>query len=746
MKMLKQLKINENALLLGFIGFCLAFKSIGDLDFWWHLSTGRWILEHKEFVQSDFLSYTFKDAPWMDLTWGFEVIQYLLYSVTKNYWLVSFFFGVLGFFTAYFSYSTVNLFLEEQDRSGAFIAFALCAIGIYFVDFRWIHRPEQFTHLYGILLIYLLFKNQKEETKAVWWICLVQIAWVNTHGLFLIGPVITGAFLFQKVLDKDFAKVFNQLKSDRLLKVLGVQTLVCLINPRGWDGATFPFHLWEVLNHSFYRNTIPEATNPYKDGVWGMDTWALTIYFALFCFSFLYPLSKEKSKEKVCFYGIGYLVFSLLLFRLSVIARRNIALFILWTLPVVSYELTKRLKELVAFFNQDKFKEKAFLYTCLLSGFVCLGLVTNLLRAEVSNTRFGGEMASYEFPLESVEKLSKLNPLPRFFAGVQFADFMGFHLKGYEPYIDGRFAEVYPREHFQRYMDILAHPRLIDEEVEQRKIKAMGLETRNPMLHALIRYISQSPKWKLYYLDEAATVFLKVEEGSAPFNNVQIADLEGRRRMEEILKNTKDWNPLNFRANADIAVGLTRLSESLLLLEASSTADDVLAKALKVEGEFPAALSMQCVSAFSLLEQKVASVGNNNEKLTQLLSQESPIVEEKCRKAKKRGADKTSALFTSALLHLNLGRFEDSAREFSELVKRDPLGPQGHMLLGRSLASMGKIQEAEASYLEAARLRPMEGETLLELANIMANTGQKEKANMYKEEANNRMKMQSMQH
>lgn len=744
--MLKQLKENINAILLGCVGFCLAFKSVSDLDFWWHLSTGRWIVEHKEFVKSDFLSYTFKDSPWMDLTWGFEVIQYLLYSVTHNYWLVSLFFGLMGFLTAYFSYRTVGTLQDKKDSGRDFVTLFLCAVALYFVDFRWIHRPEQFTHLFGAILIFLLFKNQKEETKTTWWIPVVQIAWVNTHGLFLIGPVITGVFLFQKTVNKDLSKMLEAVKKDNLLKVLLAQLVVCLINPRGWEGATFPFHLWEVLNHSFYRNTIPEATNPYKDGVWGTDTWALTVFFVLFCFSLLYPAKKEEVKAKVSFYGVGYLIFCLLLFRLSVIARRNIALFIIWALPFVCIELSQRILDFVAFFREEKFKEKAFVYSCVIALLMCLGLATNLMRSEISNVRFGGQISSYEFPIDSLDTLSKMDPQPRYFAGVQFSDFMGFHLKGYEPYIDGRFAEVYPREHFQRYMDILAHPRLIDEEVEQRKIKAMGLETRNPMLHALIRYISLSPKWKLIYLDEAAVVFMKLGEGDSPVNNAQIADQLGKTRMEKIIQNMPNWNPINLRANSDIAVGLTRLSESLLLLEASERADEVLARALKIENEFPAALSMQCVSAFSLLEKRVSSVGNNNEKLSQLLGQESPLVEEKCRKAKKRGADKTSALFTSALLHLNLGRFEDSAREFSELVKRDPLGPQGHMLLGRSYASMGRIQEAESSYLEAARLRPMEGEPLQELANIMEHTGQKEKAKLYKDEAMNRMKMQSMQH
>ncbi len=729
----KQRDLNLFALFAGLVGFFLAFKSVGDLDFWWHLSTGRWILEHKQFVESDFLSYTFKDAPWMDLTWGFEVIQYWLYSLTQNYWLVSFFFGTLGFLTGFFTFK-VTADLQEEESS-PLLLFLLCAVGLFLVEFRWIHRPEQFTHLFGILLIFILVKDTKQKSSLVWFIPLIQIAWVNTHGLFLLGLGITGLFLVQKVLKEGTTDLMKRVFNETLFKVLLVQMGACLINPRGWEGATFPFHLWEVLNHPFYRTTIPEATNPFKDGVWATDTWSLVIYSVLLVAAFVYPFKKEDCKKKLTYYGVGYLVFILLLFRLSVIARRNIALYVLWSLPIFSAAVAASLEKSLPKFSLFLQNLKPLKLASIATLIICLGFGTNAFRSEMSNSRFGGEISSFEFPTEAVEKLKSLGTLPRFFGGVQFSDFMGFHAKGYEPYLDGRFAEVYPREHFQKYMDILAHPRLIESEIERYKITAMGLETRTPMVHGLIRYMSMKPDWSLFYLDESAVIFLK--SGTSAGNRT-LADQMAKTRMEKILAG-KDWNLFSVRSQSDKALGLTRLSETLILLGENAMANESLLMATKIEQDYPPAVSMMCVTAFSLLEERVSSVGNNPEKLSAILAEEASGVEEKCRKAKKYGADRTSALFTSALLHLNLGRYNDSVREFSELVKRDPLSPQGHQLLGRSLAAMGRLDEAETSYLESSRLRPYEGESLMELAQIFEMKGDAQKAKFYKTEASARM-------
>src|SRR5258706_10957088 len=57
-----------------------AFRRIDDFDTWWHLATGRWIVEHRMIPATDVLSHTVRGHPWINLEWAYEVVIYLLYS------------------------------------------------------------------------------------------------------------------------------------------------------------------------------------------------------------------------------------------------------------------------------------------------------------------------------------------------------------------------------------------------------------------------------------------------------------------------------------------------------------------------------------------------------------------------------------------------------------------------------------------------------------------------------------------
>lgn len=50
-------------------------------DVFWHLSAGRWILEHGAFPRAEFLSFTREGAPWHDFEWLAQVLFYGVHSL-----------------------------------------------------------------------------------------------------------------------------------------------------------------------------------------------------------------------------------------------------------------------------------------------------------------------------------------------------------------------------------------------------------------------------------------------------------------------------------------------------------------------------------------------------------------------------------------------------------------------------------------------------------------------------------------
>src|ERR1035441_6456392 len=68
--------------LLGLAGFLAAIGGISfhlkycvlDLDIWWHLKVGDWILANRAVPHTGILSRTAATRPWVAYSWGYEVL------------------------------------------------------------------------------------------------------------------------------------------------------------------------------------------------------------------------------------------------------------------------------------------------------------------------------------------------------------------------------------------------------------------------------------------------------------------------------------------------------------------------------------------------------------------------------------------------------------------------------------------------------------------------------------------------
>src|SRR5687767_13445668 len=62
--------------------FTLAIVApIRSYDFFWHLATGRWIVEHRALPATDPFAVASARVDWINGEWLFEIAQYLLYSI-----------------------------------------------------------------------------------------------------------------------------------------------------------------------------------------------------------------------------------------------------------------------------------------------------------------------------------------------------------------------------------------------------------------------------------------------------------------------------------------------------------------------------------------------------------------------------------------------------------------------------------------------------------------------------------------
>ena len=215
------------------IAFLLGCQQMFDSDVWWHVRTGQWIWEHKSVPTLDPFTFASSNRPWLDLHWLFQLM--LAGALGLG--------GVPGMILLASSIcATVILVgLTARDRRWPMAVTAACwlpALGA--MSSRFDPRPEIISLLGVAAYFAVLFRTDRTPALA-WLLPLVQVIWVNSHALFVLGPIILGAYLIDHIASstrRPCAKdIPGALPAKRSWLHLGgaafAVMLACLVNPYG---------------------------------------------------------------------------------------------------------------------------------------------------------------------------------------------------------------------------------------------------------------------------------------------------------------------------------------------------------------------------------------------------------------------------------------------------------------------------------------------------------------------------------
>jgi hypothetical protein len=199
---LRGLQLGTLGLLLAMVGwrsFKLKFCVL-DLDIWWHLKVGEWIVEHRGFPHVGILSRTAADRPWAAYSWGYEVLLSRAYD-----W-----FGLVGagvFGTVLTIGVAYAVYWMVRRLSGSFwVGCGLGTVTCAAFLFNLMPRPVFFTMiLYAVTLALLLEAQRTARIQLLYWLPLLFLLWANLHIQFIYGLFVVGLFvgvnLFQWAAD-----------------------------------------------------------------------------------------------------------------------------------------------------------------------------------------------------------------------------------------------------------------------------------------------------------------------------------------------------------------------------------------------------------------------------------------------------------------------------------------------------------------------------------------------------------------
>ncbi len=168
--------------------FLLNFFQGTDVDMWWHLATGRYIVESGTIPTTDPFSYTAIGQPWVAHEWLAELLMYLIYRF-GGYLVLAVSFASVITLTFWISFRLLRT-LELRVAAASCITFWVAMMSMA----GWHIRPQAFSYLFCSLYLYLLMRSRRRLDGWLWLLPAVMVVWVNLHAGYVMGLMLPALF------------------------------------------------------------------------------------------------------------------------------------------------------------------------------------------------------------------------------------------------------------------------------------------------------------------------------------------------------------------------------------------------------------------------------------------------------------------------------------------------------------------------------------------------------------------------
>jgi len=435
-------------------------------DYWWYLRVGRDTLTTGALPQVDTLSYSQVGNPVVNFSWGAAILFWLIYKLGGLSLTVL----VRGLLVA-LVYSLVWL-TARQLGAGRIGAALVLLLAVLASSNNWSVRPQLFAYpLFGLSL-YLLYRWQNGHKKAVYWLPLLSLLWVNLHGSFIILILLAVAAL-----------VFGSGDRRTLALSFAGILLATLINPRGPGAWTYVYDTLTLPAHQFSVEWLP----PVNSG------WQMNIFFLwLLAFPLLAVFSPRKldQLEWTWFLGFGFL---------ALWGER----YVIWFVFILTVLTSLMLVDWEKKFLGDPKPGYPVLNLALCLAFILLPLA--LLPGLRSAWWPEAPSITENTPIAAAEWLAAHPNLPGpLWSEIGFSSYLEFALPERPVWIDTRF-EVFPVEQWQSYEDITNARYNWQSLLDETGAKLLMVSvTEQP---ALLEAMKDQSLWCEIYRDDVAEIY-----------------------------------------------------------------------------------------------------------------------------------------------------------------------------------------------------------------------------------------------
>lgn len=479
--------------LILFLLACAGYYAISlwDSDFWWHIASGREILQNGLPSVDPFGVFAATDAVRNDTVlkgqWLGQVLLFKLFDLGGANAVIAFRVLVLLVCLGLVVWRARLLGVTPLALWPVLIVMGLMAT--HFGG----ERPQLLSFLFAALFFAVLdhAEHSTNNASSKRWLMVLPIItmlWANSHGGVLLGVALLGLWSLLKLFDVQCAP---REKLHWCVASLAV-TLASLATPNGIQTYLYLFNLEGSVLQSRTSEYI-SAFQLYTLGHVWPQLW-VAIYYMLAL------IAAVMLARRRCWRPLAMVLF---LAAISVSSFRYVMFFLLVAAPYVALGLNNIVVTGVSFSARTS-KLGNGLLVLVLMGFLVVGVVQGKL--------FRGGLFEQPYPVAMADFVVENDLKGRSFNNMEWGGYLLWRLSPtVKMYIDGRMLD---QLRFPPYTNILwaTPPGLQQFEQEDFQLVMMPYHGRyDSQRYPLIDYLRTRPEWVLVYRDAKGVVFVRDE-------------------------------------------------------------------------------------------------------------------------------------------------------------------------------------------------------------------------------------------
>ncbi|MGD2096431.1 MAG: tetratricopeptide repeat protein [Desulfobacterales bacterium] len=692
-----RLLMNLLSLLMITFALFMAVEKVHNNDIWWHLKTGQWILEAGTIPVIDPFTFTTAGAAWTPHYWLSDVLFAVVFHVGGMAGLILF--KALIIAAAFF----IIYRLMIGQGVNPLPAVAVVMLAVFIGHFRFLLRPHVFMFLLSAAFFGILSVGGSQRNLKLLWLLPLMLLWVNLHGSFFLGMVLTGCLLAEKLLTTGYRRLQRKDADAKwpifLMLIFALLGVITLLNPFGSNLLR-----WIITDFTLKNIAYTFQVEEHMALTWGEHPLFWSLMFAT---ALSFPLAYRRARP---FHLLVFVASSLLAIR----GVRFVALAAILQAPILGYNLQALLDRIPGQRWRSRFGLQAAIAIILL---VAGGsLVFKRSFADYTVHRFGLGINETRFPQAAVQVLRELNPEGNIYNSWPIGGYLLWELPERKIFLDGRYLDA--------QLELMARLNTMTETeietlIDRFDIRAAILTRKDRQFTA---YFSRAKDFRLAYFDDAALLYLN--QNALPPEKMKELTFLALLHPESF-----DFSYLREYARSPMAPRVeSELRHALSLAPQSVQAHFLLAYFLEISGRGAEALEQYFRAG--RINPRLAFIhydlGRRGGQLAIRLKQWDKAAE--LIKEAMRFRDDGELLFLLATSLYQSGQHDEAEKAYQEVLSREPQQVASLVNLGYLYLDTGRIQKAQEAHRRALSLSPDNEAALFGLALALQRGGKAEEA------------------